>query len=294
MQFYIVAPFLFILKKKIVRNSTTNGPFLSNSRCIFIDFDYMSTVNRLYQFLFGFFAFDCRNSHLAFRNQSLSKLFDFLLALGLAILLFVRIPVHRELSQVFVVILTFVIVARCDENWLLKWPLLVELGSVSYSVYLVHWPVFTFHRYFDLDMYKNQGEASVNGGANFQSISILLVGILLCSFSLFIGYFTTNAFDRFFNSNLRTWCRLLAVIFVGYAFNLLAIYTLNRKSVDLMTVSASRLVVNRSSWSELKVEEVIQTNLDLEQLARSFGFCEDESDRLPSNYQPNISYLQYM
>lgn len=66
----------------------------------------------------------------------------------LCTLLVFKLSVPTELIRSVVVLIAGIIVSRNNQNtWISNNFILIELGNVSYSVYLLHWPLFTLYRY---------------------------------------------------------------------------------------------------------------------------------------------------
>jgi peptidoglycan/LPS O-acetylase OafA/YrhL len=66
---------------------------------------------------------------------------------------FLSTPLHKQANRLFVTALATFIVGRPNSmSLLMSNGMLVVLGDISYSVYLVHWPLITYFRYSNMNM----------------------------------------------------------------------------------------------------------------------------------------------
>ncbi|KAI6192331.1 hypothetical protein M3Y97_00325800 [Aphelenchoides bicaudatus] len=132
---------------------------------------HMTLDARVWQFLFGFFAhFVYQSNFLDWTskpNQSTCcRLFCWLrnktptILLILLLLFPITNLMEGQLQRLLVVFLTALIIAIKQNDSILSSDMLVNLGDVSYSVYLIHWPIFIMHRRLDSDSYDNGKDAN--------------------------------------------------------------------------------------------------------------------------------------
>ena len=98
-------------------------------------------------------------------------------------------------------LLIYFITVRREKNYLLNNKLLVYLGNLSYSLYLWHWPVFYFGKYFNLE-------------SSTSSILLMLATIFILSNISY--FFWENAFRG--NKNSSKLYISLLLIFLIYVF----------------------------------------------------------------------------
>ncbi|KAI6174810.1 TPT domain-containing protein [Aphelenchoides bicaudatus] len=217
LQFYLIAPFLIVFLnqllpfvKPFVVGWLALASFLYQWNAT-KNTEHMALCSRIWQFMFGFLAYYLSKVLLIEKktNESIRyKLVDFFLNYGAAILFIVLINVDltgvKAYNRLFLLLCTVVCIAYPSSNMLLTNTFLVELGNISYSVYLIHWFVFEAHRYsyFKLYLYGQKAELSVV--------------IMLISISIALGYIVENTYNQL-SKHLNNWKSLLDFIFVGYA-----------------------------------------------------------------------------
>jgi hypothetical protein len=287
MQFYFLLPPIYLL----IRTISKIKPFLGNlliSICIVVSFAYqhlssdthMSLFARMWQFLCGFLVYYVKQSSLTKRFVDMSVFFSLIISLA--------IHIDKNLNRLFAVLLTSIIIVYQNETLTNK--ILVKLGNFSYSVYLIHWPLFALHRFKYIDEYQDESEVG-------------LFGVTLITISLILGWMTEFLFNRIFKLVL-TWKSLFLVLIFGYFLNFTLIHLLDKRAENMFTDKApsiewkNRLRIELQSVltdnKSLSIPKLIELNVDMTRYAMHFGECENENDTIPSKFNMNISYMQYI
>jgi peptidoglycan/LPS O-acetylase OafA/YrhL len=120
----------------------------------------MHLHNRLWQFICGFFAYYVHNEDLSRFYKKKERLifiasesFNFLLFFLLLVCMFTNFIDVIQISRFFVVFITTLILSKRTASIFLSLDAVVLIGDISYSIYLIHWPIFTLHRYWFVDAY---------------------------------------------------------------------------------------------------------------------------------------------
>ncbi|ELH0879293.1 acyltransferase [Vibrio cholerae] len=114
------------------------------------DAAYFLLMSRVYELLLGFFVFQ-------FGNR-IKKIFynKFLLFFAFVVIIFcsfvfdseMPFPGYYALFPTLAASIILLHVVYCDNEYFKSDGLIVKLGRASYSIYLVHWPVIVFYRYY--------------------------------------------------------------------------------------------------------------------------------------------------
>ncbi|KAI6210290.1 Acyltransferase [Aphelenchoides besseyi] len=266
-EYYLCVPPLFVLIKQLNRLHWTFSRFLilamiTLSGCFQmidsedVDAKHVLLASRLWQFGVGYVAFDLRNWQCRQLplSKSLRRQFDFLVPMILVILTFV--PSFSTVNRISITLLSMMVISFGNGGWL-EWRTLVELGNVSYSIYLVHWPLFTAHRYLQPQQYAHFGEIDFG------------IGILLMVISITIGFAVENLAKPIL-ARITNWKSLLIVVGAIYFFictNLAYVQQNSQfEAIDFPKEDAEPLLLkiwnerDKTTWTK---EEVTDYNIKL-------------------------------
>ncbi|KAI6197757.1 hypothetical protein M3Y94_01262800 [Aphelenchoides besseyi] len=220
---------------------------------------HMAPDGRLWQFFAGFIAFIIRDSEVMARFKPMKKsdsnlnfhikqlLTQILPSVLLVFFLFSTIGVDwpQAMKRVLTVLLTVWLLAlsSTQSSSFLTWLPLQKLGDFSYSLYLVHWPIYIMHRYLNPQDYDLDFVAG-------RDIS-WTIGCPLIAFSLVVGFVTEELTKRVL-IKIKSWTALIAICF-GLYFSLavLIIYIGQRKMFAFDTSPMTK------EWSDQVFEEVV-------------------------------------
>lgn len=144
--------------------------------------------------------------------------FAMLIALFIGLCIETIYDFRSQLHRLSIVLITMLIMTQKSSSYLLELKPMIVLGDCSYSVYLIHWPLFTLHRYYFPSQYDRDHDYATFVG---KSINVFLnyynfvVGIQLIFTSIVLGYLMEEMF-KFAIRWLRTWVSLLPVVFSMY------------------------------------------------------------------------------
>ncbi|KAI6212621.1 hypothetical protein M3Y94_00047900 [Aphelenchoides besseyi] len=218
------------------------------------------------------------------RRSRVSSIFcDYLLVILLTFLLFVEVTASRQLQRIFVLVTTTLLVAILNGGAaILKHPALVSLGDASYSIYLVHWPIFTAYRYIQPELSKANTNVSIE------------IGFLLIGLSIMIGYAVEELFKRLLVS-IKSWYSLLLYLLVAYCLVGSVIVYMERNSLTLVESkplsqteeqkrinNTLRLWESRNEQHPLALNEIIAYN---QQIAYRDLSCNNKTRWLPAQYK---------
>ena len=161
---------------------------------------------RIWEFLLGSFI---SLIGILFRksNNSKSTFYSYIIMIAIIVLMiptvnnFLKPKITDTILVTLSALLIYFITVRREKNYLLNNKLLVYLGNLSYSLYLWHWPVFYFGKYFNLE-------------SSTSSILLMLATIFILSNISY--FFWENAFRG--NKNSPKLYIFLLLIFLIYVF----------------------------------------------------------------------------
>lgn len=140
----------------------------------------------------------------------------------------------RQLHRLIVTVISTLIISMPppSQTQILYTRPLTELGSFSYSLYLVHWPLFSWHRYlhpqkYDLDFVfgkEVEWKCKFLNSMNEKTSSVFSVGLALILVASLFGFLLEEAFKRF-QKHLKSWLSLLASIgSIYFCIGILIVY----------------------------------------------------------------------
>ncbi|KAI6171263.1 hypothetical protein M3Y97_01051500 [Aphelenchoides bicaudatus] len=264
LQFYLFVPLLILIINKLTNKNFFFTLLFVSSLCVLSfcrqvfstsNAKHMTLDGRIWQFMFGFLA------HFVYKSKLLDwtikseqnvccKLFCWIrnltpIALLVWLLTFPVIDLmERQVQRALVVLFTALIISIRQDNSVLSGDTLVNLGDVSYSVYLVHWPIFTMHRFLEPNLYEN-----VNNVDH-------IVGSYLIGLSVLLGYLVETKFKRILGL-IKNWRHLLTLLFVLYLSAGISLTFLHKNALNLFDFTrpntkssmAQRLNTTLSLWN---------------------------------------------
>ncbi|KAI6181710.1 hypothetical protein M3Y98_00858300 [Aphelenchoides besseyi] len=224
-----------------------------------LDSVHMAPDGRLWQFFAGFIAFLIRDSKLMVRFKSMEKsdsklkfhikqlVTQTLPSVLLVFFLFSTFGIDwpQAMKRVFTVMLTvwLLVLSSTQSSSFLTCVTLQKLGDFSYSLYLVHWPIYIMHRYLNPQDYDLDFVAG-------RDIS-WTIGCPLIVVSLVVGFVTEELTKRFL-TRIRNWTALISTCF-GLYFSLavLIIYIGQHKMFAFDTRPMTK------EWSDEVFQQVV-------------------------------------
>lgn len=130
-----------------------------------------------------------------------------------------------QLQRLGVVVLTALIMSERKPCILLTSKVLNALGDCSYSVYLIHWPVFVLHRYHYPELYIHS-----------HTYPTYIVGFQLICVSFVLGYIVEEMF-RTLMKYIRTWTTLSVTVGIFAALVGVLLFVIKKREPSLTIVS---------------------------------------------------------
>ncbi|KAI6195862.1 Acyl-transf-3 domain-containing protein [Aphelenchoides besseyi] len=255
LQFYAFVPFLVFVLHRIALPFQLLLIAVVASVSFYVqltstgNFEHMNLIGRIWNFLFGFLAFylqefwrrrsEVSNDEsvelLNFEKKSVSsRLSDFIRNLLLPSILFIFVVYgatnNRQLNRFLVILLTTLNIAISTDSLILTNVFLVAVGDISYSVYLVHWPIFEYFRYafVEVDFYSRYASPAA--------------GLFLIFVSLALGQLIEELFKHV-GKLMTSWKILLFTSWIFYLAIYGMLHVLKSSELDF-TIHSDRLPSN--------------------------------------------------
>ncbi|CAI5450613.1 unnamed protein product [Caenorhabditis angaria] len=126
---------------------------------------FYSVFARIWQFLAGFLVyFLAENEKEEENKEDLEKLLDFeeekeqktyenaqtWLLLVTILMLFVGFEYPERIVRIFITIITALLILISENNQILSNKIMIYIGNISYSLYLIHWPIYCYSKFYEL------------------------------------------------------------------------------------------------------------------------------------------------
>ncbi|KAI6193221.1 hypothetical protein M3Y96_00995600 [Aphelenchoides besseyi] len=266
----------------------------------------MNLIGRIWNFLFGFLAFylqefwrgrtEVPNEESAEllhceKKSVLNRLSDVICNLLLPSILIIFVVYeatsNRQVNRFLIVLLTMLNIAISTDSLVLTNSLLVAVGDISYSIYLVHWPIFEYFRYafVEVDFYSRYASPAA--------------GLFLIFVSLALGQLIEELFKHI-GKLMTTWKVLLFTISIFYLAIGGMLQVLKSSELDF-TIHSGRLPSNytkvladatrfHETFDEdvkplTSSESLTYTRDFAEVILRADWFCDKQVRHTPINYK---------
>ncbi|KAI6198880.1 hypothetical protein M3Y96_00567300 [Aphelenchoides besseyi] len=302
LQFYLIVPLIFVFLDRIeefhLSLRLTLIAVIPIASFLFQcyaskDFAHMLLPARIWQFFVGF---DLSKETSFDANKWIDSVKIVVVHMLLVLLLVFSLPIVPQLQRLLVVLLTGLIVgSHCEASVLFNLRPVITLGDISYSVYLIHWPLFTWHRYAHSEIYTDGGESS------------LITGLQLIGISIGVGYVVENAF-KWLMKFIHGWSALVFLLCLILWLNGMQIHDLYKSAVDLDAgISANKpldeakqqirrdiemLWTTRANPPNFTKEEVTKYNSRQYNAIHGLAYCDNQDRSLPTNYPLNMSSFE--
>ncbi|CAD5207984.1 unnamed protein product [Bursaphelenchus xylophilus] len=237
-QFYLIVPWIFWLLTRFRERSKPVGWLILLAICVFsfgfqvyflenTNISHMSMASRMWQFMVGFAtAFSTIKkkeaeasdyillSEDAEENQktktflpevsTCTRLAKIVVTATLTVLLLSKVMQNAVVLRAVSTLLAGLFIYLNDDT-ILSHPFMVYIGDVSYSIYLVHWPIAKLSKYYNTGKTVSQFDS----------------GICIIAFSLMCGCLVEHLFMKI-SSYITKWSRLilLLTLFLSAIFSL--------------------------------------------------------------------------
>ena len=262
-QFYIFWPVILVFLYKAVQEKLFLAIFFIgclslaySEKTISVDntASFFFTISRVFEFCIGGVLVWVKDNYCS-EEKSSSLFFDFVFLMGLALILYAGLVFDEEsrfpgVNALIPCLGAFLIISSLDVSRLavvLKNGALVRLGKLSYSLYLVHWPVIVFYRYiFELEL-------------------DFIDRVIMILISITLAYFLSKFVENRFRSSLATYIPVIGAS--GKTIMLMVLLCVSLLSVSVTQDGCKWRLVELPSYSGPTIS--VNTICD-----NGFGLCD--------------------
>ncbi|CAO4373685.1 unnamed protein product [Caenorhabditis nigoni] len=288
-QFYVIVPILYLIPFKFFKENYQvlfYGFFglISYWYSIFSCSDnqaFNSMFARIWQFMIGMIAFkitDSRISQWSEKNGIMQSSFvgktenmlKYLLIFGMISIVMYSRELLDKVLRPFFTIATGILIMIPESNKMLSSRILTYIGDISYSLYLIHWPMYA---YWKLVM--------SNGALWNWQLGLIFV------LAIFISVLSYECYEKWYLK--LSWFPMISICFLLFFINVLALneneiedWLANRqpgnfKRLDGLdgnkTYNFDEAEHLNSKWSKKDIKNLIHATCEYESGPGPFGWC---------------------
>jgi len=206
LQFYFLFPFILIFVLKYFNSNRLFFFlilliifFIINLLIIHTSFSFFNLPGRIWEFLIGSFAF-----LLPKRKKNLLFYYTCLFLIFYCLLFFVN---KFNSFNLFIIVVATGIIIFYNSNSFLNYKIFQFFGKISYSLYLIHWPILVFVKYY-----------LIRDLLYYESIFLFCLSIII---SYYFWFYIEDYFRKkiSFKSHSKLIMILFTLLLIAYFFN---------------------------------------------------------------------------